>query len=164
MPELEKRKTGGLTALGVLSVVLGGLWIIASAWGLLQPQVHDALVKLHKLPQLLTGLGLAGAYVDAAINLLLAGVLFVAGIGLLKLRRWGAIVATWYAVCRIVLSVLATVLAFIGPTAQGTRLDVQDNFIPIAIAEVIGGFVLSTLFAVILLCLLSRGTYKDKLS
>ena len=74
MPELEKKKTGGLTALGVLSVVLGGIFFITSVWSLLQPQVHMALVAKHKAPQLLTGLGLAGAiwWCERAIPVALA--------------------------------------------------------------------------------------------
>ena len=173
MPELERKKTGGLTALGVLSVVLGGIFFITSVWSLLQPQVHMALVAKHKAPQLLTGLGLASVYTSGVVNLLLAILLFAAGVGLLKLRKWGAAWAAWYAVVRIAWSVVDAVLAFVGPFAAKVDLEklhpsnaehMQNTFPAVATTLIILGFVLSSLFAVILLCLLSRQSYKDNLT
>ena len=38
MPELESKKTTGLTA-------LGALWVIAAAWSLLQPQTLQATTQ-----------------------------------------------------------------------------------------------------------------------
>ncbi|MFH1732577.1 MAG: hypothetical protein ABIF82_13135 [Planctomycetota bacterium] len=173
MPELERKKTGGLTALGVLSVVLGGIFFITSVWSLLQPQVHMALVAKHNAPQLLTGYGLAGAYASGAANLLLAVLLFAAGVGLLKLRKWGAASAVWYAIVRIAWSVVSAVLAFAGPFAAKVDLEklhpdnaeyMQNTFPAVATTLIIAGLVLSSLFAVILLCLLSRQSYKDNLT
>ena len=173
MPELERKKTGGLTALGVLSVVLGGVFFIASVWSLLQPQVHMALVAKHNAPQLLTGYSLAGAYASGAANLLLAALLFAAGVGILKLRKWGATAAVWYAVVRIAWSVVNAVLAFAGPFAAKLDLEklhpsnaeyMQKTFPAVATTLIIAGLVLSSLFAVVLLCLLSRQSYKDNLT
>lgn len=173
MPELERKKTGGLTALGVLSVVLGGIFFITSVWALLHPQVHIAMVAKHNAPQLLTPYSLAGAYTSGAVNLLLAVILFAAGVGLLKLRKWGAASAVWYAVARIAWSVVDAVLAFVGPFAAKVDLEklhernaeyMQNTFPAVAMTLIIAGFVLSSLFAVVLLCLLSRQSYKDNLT
>jgi len=172
MPELESKKTSGLTALGVLSVVLGALFFIGAVWGLLHPQVHQVTVKQANAVQILTGFGLTGAYVVAGVDLLLAGLLFAAGVGLLKLRKWGARLAVWYAVARIAWSAIAALLAIIGPRANAPGADqvaaqhgdAMTRFPAISLTLILAGFILSILYPVILLCLLSRRTYKDNLT
>ncbi len=173
MPEVEGKKTGGLTALGVLSVALGALWVIASVWALLQPQTLGAMTRRYGAPELLTGSGVAGAYADAMVNLVLAGLLFAAGVGLLRLRKWGGRLAIWYAVARMVWSVVALLLAFVGPFSSrpdpetlgpGYAEFMRDRFGAVAATEIVAGFVLSVVFAVVLLCLLSRRSYKDAVS
>ncbi len=176
MTEIRGQKHAGLTALGVLCVVLGVLFVIASVWGLLQPQVHQAVVAQSRAPQLLTGLSVAWAYADAALNLVLAVLLFIAGIGLLRLRRWGARLAIAYSLGRIALSLASFVLTFLGPIAHrptGQQIEslrepvasfLKTEFMPVAVTLTVGGLVLSVLFAVILLCLLSRRSYRESLS
>ena len=173
MPELEQPKTGGLTALGVISVLLGSLWIIASAWALLQPATIQADTADANAPQLLAGTGVSMAYADAAMNLVLAPLLFVAGVGLLKLRTWGAKLASWYAIARITWSLIALAIALTGPFANRPKPEtvspeytrtMETLFTPIALTEMVGALVLSASFAVILLCLLSRKAYKDNLA
>ena len=173
MPELESRKTGGLTALGVACVVLGAIWAFTGAWAFLQPETIRAQVARFGVPQLLTGFGVTVAYTDAAVNLLLAALLFAAGVGLLRLRTWGARLAVWYAIGRVGWSVVSTVLAYMGPVTTrppaGRMLPDQaafmtERFGPIAFTILFAGFLLPVAFAVIILCLLSRKTYKDNLS
>ena len=182
MPELERRKTSALTTLGVLSVVLGALWIISSVWSCLHIEAHQQEVAHYErqgVPQILTGFGVTGAYIDAVTNFVLAGVLFAAGVGLLRLRRWGAKLARGYAFARILVSLVSVVLAFVGPIANrpgpaeletfrqlqpDTVEFLNTRFMPVVVTEVVAGFVLSTVFAVILLCLLSRKECKDALS
>ena len=173
MPELERKKTGGLTVLGVASVVIGAFGVATFAWAVLAPEVVNTQVDRAGVPRILTGTGLAAAYLDATVNLALAALLFAAGVGLLKLRKWGAKLARWYAFGRIGWSAVAAVLAFIGPFANRGRLEdlgpkqaekMADIFGPISATLIVGGFVLSVTFAVILLCLLSRKTYQDNLS
>jgi len=172
VPEQESKKTGGLTALGVVTLVLGALSVIGSVWGLLQPQVHQVAVKRVNAVQILTGFGLTGAYADAVANLLLAGLLFAAGVGLLKLRNWGARLAVWYAAARITWSAIAAVLAVIGPRANAPGpdqvgpqfADAMTRFPAISMALIVTAFILSIVYPVVLLCLLSRRTYRDRLS
>ncbi len=171
MPELE-RKPGGLTALGVLCVLFGAGWVIAAAWGLLQPQVHAATLKRTGAPELLVGIGLAGAYIQAAGTLLLGGLMFAAGIGLLRLRRWGARLARTYAVGQLVLSAAGALLALAGPMSNRPPADtlpkeyadvLEHDLVAISITEIVAGFALSAVFAVVLLCLLTRKRYVDLL-
>ena len=173
MSELEGQKTTGLTVLGAVSVLLGALWFFAGVWGF----VHiDALMRMTAdagAPQVLKGFGVTGAYVDASVNMLLAILLFVAGVGLLMLRRWGATLAVFYGVSRIAWSVLAVVLAILGPIMNLPKREafgpdapqsVTQTLFTVALTEVIVGFILSSVFAVILLALLSRKDYRSKLS
>ena len=182
MPELERRKTAALTTLGVLSVVLGAFWIISSVWSGLHVEAHQQEVAHYErqgIPKILTGFGVTGAYADAIMNFVLAGVLFVAGIGLLRLRRWGAKLARGYAFARVAVSAVSVVFAFVGPIANRpgpagleTFRQLQPEtveflgtrFMPVVVTEVVAGFLLSIVFAVILLCLLSRKECKDGLS
>ena len=107
------------------------------------------------------------------LTLLLAALLFAAGVGLLRLRRWGAGLAVGYALARIGWSVAAAVVAFIGPfsgrpppdalTAEQAEL-MKARFVPVALTEMCAGLLFSVAFAVILLCLLSRKTYRESLS
>jgi len=174
MAPSEPKKTSGLTALGVLSVVLGGVFLLASVWGLLKPQAIEHLQsKQPGTPRLLAGASVAIVYTDAAINLVLAGALLAAGVGLLRLRRWGARLARWYALARIVWSVTAFALALIGPFANRGNTEelfppfaeyMQTQFTSVALTLMFGGLVLSSVFAVVLLCLLSRPGYRDPLA
>jgi len=173
MPELESKKTGGLTALGVLAVVFGGLWFIAGVWALLQPGAMHLMVERYHAPELLTGFSVVAAYVDAAVNLLLAMMLFAAGVGLLQLKTWGGWLAARWAAARILWSVIAALLAFVGPfaarpdpenLAPGFKEFMQERFTAIATTEIIAGFILSSVLAVIFLCLLSRQSFKNNLS
>lgn len=173
MPELESRKTGGLTALGVTCVALGTVWIYTAAWAALQPETIRAQVARFGVPQLLTDFSVIVVYTDAAVNLLLAALLFAAGVGLLRLRKWGARLAVWYAIGRIGWSVVSTALTYMGPLTTrppaGQMLPDQATFMaerfgPIAFTMLLAGFLLPVAFAVIILCLLSRKTYKDNLS
>ena len=177
MTEIERRKTTGLTVLGVFCVVLGAVWVIGAFWALLQPDTLAKWTKQSGAPELLTRLSVAWTYVDAGLNLVLAALLFAAGVGLLRLRAWGAKLGIAYAAARIVLSVLSFVFALVGPIAhrpgpqqlQGAReaklVEFMSNmFMPIAVTEVVASLVLSVVFAVILLCLLSRPSYKARLS
>ena len=173
MPEVERRHTAGLTALGVLSVVFGALFVLASLWGLLQPQVIRAQAAQANAPQMLEGLGLRAAYLDGAVNLVLSVLLFIAGIGLLQLRNWGSKLAVGYAVARIAWSVIAAGLAIAGPFWHRPALEgfsaplvefMKTRFAPLAAAEILSSLVLSSIFAVILLALLSRKSYQDNLS
>jgi len=182
MPELEHGKTSALTALGVLSVVLGAFWLIASVWSGLHIEAHQQEVAHYErygIPQILTGFGVTGAYIDAAMNFVLAGALFAAGVGLLRLRRWGATLARGYAFARIVASAVSAVFALVAPIASRpgpaeletfqplqpqTVEFLGTRFMPVVWTEIVAGFLLSTVFAVILLCLLSRKEHKDALS
>ncbi len=173
MPELEKEKTGGLTTLGTLSVVFGAVFVITSFWAMLQPDAIEKVTRRAGAPQLLTGFGVACAYADAGVNLVLAVLLFTAGVGLLRLRKWGGRLAAWYALARIGWSVVALVFAFAGPFASRPNPDglaagyaefMGTRFAAVAATEIVGGFVLSAVFAVVLLCLLSRETYRKALT
>jgi len=170
--ELEGKHSTGLTALGILSVLLGALLFLGSFWGLLQPGPLQRVAEEHQVPQVLRGLGLAWTFVDAGGNVLLAALLFAAGVGLLKLRRWGGRLAVTYAVARIAWSVVALVLAFIGPYANlpepeqldpGAAASSPVTLHLIAATLIVAAFALSVVFAVILLCLLSRKSYRDRL-
>jgi len=173
--ELEKKKTGGITALGVACVVLGAVWIVTAVWAALQPETIKAQTARFQAPQLLTGFSASAAYASAAINLLLAALLFAAGVGLLRLKKWGASLALWYAVGRIVWSILDTALAYLGPFKNRPAIPpgatrtayaeyMSTRFVPVSTTILVAGFVLSLILPVVLLCLLSRKTYKDNLS
>ena len=173
MPELESEKTGGITTLGVLGVVFGGIWLVTAVWALLQPASIQLMIKRYRAPELLAGLGEAAAYLDATANLVLAALLFAVGVGLLRQRQWGAAWGIRWAVARIVWSVVAALLAFVGPfaarpdpekLAYGYAEFMRERFVTIATTEIIAGLVLSSLLAVIFLCLLSRRSFKDNLS
>lgn len=173
MPELTRKKTGGLTALGVLGVVFGGIFLITAFWALLQPAAIKQMIEQHHAPELLTGFSEAAAYIDGAANVALAVMLFVAGIGLLRQRKWGVAWGTRWAIARIVWSVVAAAMALIGPFAarpdleklsHGHRAYLEGSFSPTALALIIAGVVLSSTLAVIFLCLLSRQSFKDNVS
>jgi len=173
MPELESKKTGGLTALGVLGVVLGGIWLVTAVWALLQPASIQRMIERYRAPELLAGFGETAAYLDATANLVLAALLFAVGIGLLRQRKWGAAWGVRWAIARIVWSVVAAVMAFIGPFAarpdpekltHGYAEFMRERFVTIATTEIVAGLILSSLLAVIFLCLLSRQSFKDNLS
>lgn len=115
MAETEKKSTAGVTALGMACVILGAIWLIASLWGFLEAGTIRAETERVRAPQLLVGSTIWIPYVDAAANVLLAGVLFAAGVGLLRLRAWGRRLGIGYAWARIGWSVVALALAFLGP-------------------------------------------------
>jgi hypothetical protein len=170
MSDYESQKTGGLTALGVLSVVLGALFFVAGAWGMLAGP--DLATQPAGTPPVLSGMSLIFAYTDGAMNALLGGLLFVAGIGLLKLRTWGRRLAIWYGIVRLVWSVVGLMLGFLGPymhrpgVAELTPEQAEfmtSQYPAIVLTQLLTGAVLSSAFAVILLCLLSRRNYQDAL-
>jgi hypothetical protein len=171
MSEVERKKTGGLTALGVISVNLGALFLIAGAWGLLAGP--DLAKQPKNAPVILTQMGLSFCYADAGMNVLLAGTLFAAGVGLLRLKTWGRKLAIGYSLARIVWSIVAATMAFLGPymyrpKAEGLREEfasfLRDYYPGIALTQIIAGAVISVVLPVILLCLLSRKNYKDNLT
>ena len=172
MPELTGRQTSGITVLGVLSVVLGLFFFVCSVWGLLLPPTLHATLEQAGAPEVLTGSSVTGAYVNAMVNVLLAAALFVAGAGLLQLRKWGATLARAYAFARIGWSVVAVLLAWFGPYANARALPafpephatfMAHSFPAVVITQLVAGFVLTALFPVVLLCLLSRTEYKNTL-
>ena len=173
MPELEGKKTGGLTALGVLGVVFGGISLVTAFWALLQPAAIQQMLERYKAPQLLTGFSEVAAYLDGAANAVLAALLFAAGVGLLKQRKWGARLGIGWAASRIVWSVVAAVMALIGPFAarpdpatlpHGQEEYFLESFTGTALTLIFGGLILSSILAVVFLCLLSRQSFKDNVS
>lgn len=175
------RKTTGLTALGVISVILGALLIIGSLAALLQPEAISRTAEKTGVPSVLTGINLAFAYIDAMVNTVLAILLFTAGIGILMLRKWGAKLAIWYSWTRIVWSVIGFIFVFIGPLQMKEISDFSGynqndpmikklaeymaNWFPtIVITQAVAGLLLSCAFAVILICLLKRESYRNELS
>ena len=180
MPELESKHTGGLTTLGVLGVVFGGFYLIAAFSALLQVSALRRLIEQSKAPPLLTRFGGVAAYLDAGVNAILAALLIVAGIGLLKQQQWGAEFGAKWAISRLVWSVVAAVMALAGPfaarpdlatlardykhLAHGYKQYMQHYFTETALVEIFSGLVLSSILAVIFLCLLSRPTYKEQVS
>jgi hypothetical protein len=124
----------------------------------------------------MTGLAGVAAYLSAAGTLVLGGILFASGVGLLKLRNWGARLARTYAVAQILWSALAFLMALVGPFArrpdasdmEGLRPELvemlQAKFTAVSMTLAAAALVLSVVFPVVLLCLLSRDTYKQNLS
>jgi Na+/H+-dicarboxylate symporter len=173
MPELESKNTGGRTALGVLGVVFGGYYLIAALSALLQVAELQRLVERSGAPQLLTRFGQVSVYLDAGVNIVLAVLLIVVGVGLLKQRQWGVEIGTKWAIARIVWSVVAAAMALLGPfaaqpdpetLAHGYKQYMQHHFTGTALTEIFAGLVLSSILAVIFLCLLSRPMYKNQVS
>jgi len=88
----------------------------------------------------------------------------------------GRTLALWYAWPRIAWSFVSAIFALVGPYSaqpdaealRGIRPEyreaMQHSFSANALTLIVGGLILSTLFAVILICLLSRQSYKDNLS
>jgi hypothetical protein len=173
MPELERKAPGGLTALGVACVVLGALWLLAGVWNVLEPEATRRTLEQYQYPNVLAGANLALAYVDAVVSLVLGGAMAVAGVGLLRLRRWGARLGRLYAWVQIGWSVLTGVLAAVFtyanlpdpavlPKEQAEFM--ETRFTPVFMTELVASVLLSCVFAVILLCLLSRQRYRDALA
>jgi len=173
MPELESKNTWGRTVLGLAGLVFGACYLIAGFSGLLQVSSLQQLIERREAPQLLTAFSEAFAYLDASVNVVLAALLIAAGIGLLMQRQWGAAIGTKWAITRIIWSVVAAAMALLGPFAarpdpetlpHGYQQYMEHYFSGTALTGIFVGLVLSSILAVIFLCLLSRPTYKDHLS
>jgi len=173
MPELNRKSTAGLTALGVVCVAFGAMSVVTCGWAALQPTTIAAETQFARAPQIQTRWIMALQYADAGLNLVLAGLLFAAGVGLLRLRVWGKKLAEWYAVARIILSVIEVIITLTGPLANLPSKDqlgpsvhqtLSTRFYPAGITIALAGLALSVLLPVVLLCLLSRKSYTDNLS
>ncbi len=172
---MKEKSTMGVTVLGMVCVILGAVWLVASFWGFLQVETVRVETERAGAPQLLTEATVWIPYVDAAANAVLAAVLFIAGTGLLKFREWGRKLGIGYAWARICWSIVAFVLAFIGPYSrqapipEGEMYDVYRTFMEFRFAAVartgmLAALLLSVAFAVIVLCLLKRESYRQAVS
>ncbi len=122
---MVRQRPPAVTAIAVLNLVLGGLALVVSLYGALNvlyllvmipmlqtPGTNTSL--LQELPSALTAVpGLLPFLIaDTTLACCLAVGLFVAGFGLLRLRRWGRWATTTFAVCWAATAVAALGYAF----------------------------------------------------
>jgi lysylphosphatidylglycerol synthetase-like protein (DUF2156 family) len=163
--EPSRREPGIITALGVFSVLFAFIFLIASVHGLLAAASTQAEMSEAKLPRLLTGAVAVLAYLRPVVNLALYGLLLAAGIGLMRPARWGFRLGRTYAVAQIGWSLVAglvtILLTLLRDRDTSQLLDWQAAFMTtqyaaLAITIHVAGILLSVLWAVVLLVLLSR--------
>jgi hypothetical protein len=167
-----ERRSGIVTALGIASVLLAALFLIASIHGLLAvPSTKDE-VSAANLPPVLIGAAGVLAYLKPVVNLVLYGLLFAVGLGLLRRARWARGLARLYAFSQIgwsVLSGLVSIVLTVSHEADTAGLVpsqvafMENEYIPLAVTLHVAGILLSILWPVILLALLSRPSAKESL-
>ena len=122
-PPASPSRSAWPTVLGIIAIVFGALSVLGGCWGVVSPFVFKKLIDA--IPETAAGdLGeatipfeitadwqgwiIAGSLLTTGLAVLL----LIAGIGLLKRRRWGVDAAWWWVVLKMIFVVVNAAVAY----------------------------------------------------
>lgn len=157
-------------AIGIICIVLGAGGVFVNLFGLLSYTVLSAKMgALQPAPHVLEEMKVSGV-LTSLLNVLVAVLLLVAGIGMAQRRRWSVALARVWAVVRILAVVVGMAFAMVLQTRQFAAMPAQVagpfNMPKFSNAVIVLGMVFGLLWGwalpVFVLIWLNRGTIRQQ--
>jgi hypothetical protein len=173
---LPERESNWPTTLGVVAIVFGAMGCLGAIWGVvaafLARAVSSRMPAEHMLQTHLVMPWMSWMLILSVLSAPVAVALLIAGIGLIKRRKWGITTVKVWAVVKMLLVVVSTVVGHLAVRAQFDAMPQQAGSTQQTLMIVNAVGVLSTVFGflwgwalpVFTLIWLSRNRIKTKVA